>query len=140
MSTLGSPLREICTAGFTWGGVPGRGAATNHKLSFFIREKMRSSIDSGNLFLFLGKNRRRIKALYFDGSGLVIVHKRMEKNNFMSADDLGNIGEISLAELKLIFHGSVLRKFVTERMLQNRKAENTILPRGSVVESFHAST
>jgi transposase len=110
------------------------------KLSFFIRDKMRSSIDSGNLFLFLGKNRKRLKALYFDGSGLVIVHKRMEKTSFMNVADLGDVREISLAELKLIFHGSVLRKFVIDRMMQNKKAENTILPRGSVFESSHAST
>jgi transposase len=110
------------------------------KLSFFIRDKMKSSIDSGNLFLFLGKNRKRLKALYFDGSGLVLVHKRMEKTSFMNVADLGDVKEISLSELKLIFHGSVLRKVVLDRMMQNKKAESTILPKGSVFESSHAIT
>ena len=109
------------------------------RLSFFAREKMNSSIDAGHVYLFLGKNRKRIKALYFDGSGLVLVHKRMEKNSFMHVDNLEDVKEISLAELKLIFHGSVLRKPVLERMMPIKKEEIPRLPSGSVVQSPHAN-
>lgn len=110
------------------------------RLSFFIREKMKSAIDAGHVYLFLGKNRKRIKALYFDGSGIVCVHKRMEKSNFMSVNDLTDVSEISLAELKLIFHGSILRKVVLDRMMQNKKPESFCLPRGSVLESSYVPT
>jgi transposase len=109
------------------------------RLSYFAREVMRSKIDMGHVYLFFGKNRKRIKALYFDGSGLVLVHKRMEKNSFMHIGDLDNIKEITLAELKLIFHGSVLRKVVVDRMMHNAKPESFCLPRGDVVESKYAS-
>lgn len=109
------------------------------RLSFFVREKMKSAIDAGHLYLFLGKNRRRIKALYFDGSGLVVVHKRMEKNSFMHVQDLADVKEISLSELKLIFHGSVLRKVVIDRVIQVKKAEIPRLPVGAVMQSVHAS-
>jgi|GEM_PF-1068609 len=109
------------------------------RLSFFVREKMASAIDAGHLYLFLGKNRRRIKALYFDGSGLVVVHKRLEKNSFMNVQDLADAKEISLSELKLIFHGSVLRKVMMDRMMQVKKQEISRLPMGAVMQSLHAS-
>ncbi len=107
------------------------------RLSYFIREKMKSAIDAGHVYLFLGKNRKRLKAIYFDGSGLVLVHKRMEKNSFMNVNDLGDVKEISLSELKLIFHGSVLRKVVVDRMLQATKQETIRLPTGHVMELDH---
>lgn len=108
------------------------------RLSFFIREKMKSAIDAGHIYLFLGKNRKRIKALYFDGSGIVLVHKRMEKNNFMNVHDLNDVSEISMAELKLIFHGSILRKVILDRMMQIKNQESFCLPKGAVMESSHA--
>lgn len=110
------------------------------RLSFFIREKMKSSIDLGHVYLFLGKNRKRLKAIYFDGSGLVLVHKRLEKNSFMNVNELSDVSEISMSELKLIFHGSVLRKVVLDRMMQISKREISSLPRGNMLESLHAPT
>ena len=110
------------------------------RLSFFIRDKMKSSIDAGLVYLFLGKNRKRLKALYFDGSGLVLVHKRMEKSSFMNVNDLGDVREISMSELKLIFHGSVLRKVVLDRMMQITKKDFSPLPKGHVVESIYEHT
>lgn len=59
------------------------------RLSFLIREEMGKNIDIGDLFLFLGRNKRRLKGLRFDGSGLVIFTKRMEKKKgFMNVRDL----------------------------------------------------
>ena len=62
----------------------------------------------------------------------------MEKNNFMNVNDLNDVKEISMSELKLIFHGSVLRKVVINRMMQNTKPETPSLPRSAMVESLHA--
>ena len=81
------------------------------RLSYLIREEMGKDIYIGDLFLFLGKNRRRLKALRFDGSGLVLLTNRMEKKKgFMNVRDLEGRAEISHQELELILHGSVLRK------------------------------
>lgn len=82
------------------------------RLSYLIREGMGHNIDIGDLFVFLGNNRRRLKALRFDGSGLVLITKRMEKKGFMNVRDLDGRLEINQSELELLLHGSVLRKYL----------------------------
>ena len=37
---------------------------------------------SGHLFVFCNRRRDRIKILFFDGSGLVLVAKRLERDSF----------------------------------------------------------
>ena len=34
---------------------------------------------SGHMFLFVNKNRSRIKVLYYDGTGFVVIAKRLDK-------------------------------------------------------------
>ena len=86
------------------------------RLSYLVREEMNHGLDVGDLFLFLGNNRRRLKALRFDGSGLVLFVKRMEKRRgFMNVMELEGRVEISHWELELLLHGSVLKKYLPER-------------------------
>jgi transposase len=89
------------------------------RLSYYVREQMKSRIDQGHLYLFFGQNRRRLKAIFYDGSGLVLVSKRIEHGSFMSLVELGEKREISISDLKLIFHGSILKKPVLERSLNS---------------------
>ena len=98
------------------------------RLSYYVREQLKSRIDQGHIYLFFGKNRRRLKAIYYDGSGLVLVAKRIERGSFMSITELSESREISLADLKLIFHGSILRKPNLERSMVSAsvKKENNI--------------
>lgn len=85
------------------------------RLSYFIKEDMKHDLNYGDIFIFLGNNKKRLKALYFDGSGLVQLTKRMEKRRgFMSVYDLDGRDTISRSELELILHGSVLRKYSPE--------------------------
>ena len=81
------------------------------KLSYLIREEMKHDIDYGDLFIFLGINRRRLKGLCFDGSGLIIFCKRTEKKSFMNVEELDGRLELSRKEFELLIHGSVLRKY-----------------------------
>jgi transposase len=89
------------------------------RLSYLICEEMVKNIDIGDLFLFLGKNRCRLKALRFDGSGLILLTKRMEKKKgLMNVKDLEGRVEISHQELELMLHGSVLRKYLPNGALK----------------------
>jgi len=82
------------------------------RLSYLVREEMKKNIDEGDLFLFLGNNRRRLKGLCFDGSGLILFSKRTEKKSFMNIFDLEDRLELNRSELELLIHGSVLRKYL----------------------------
>ena len=58
---------------------------------------------SGDLFLFLSKDRKKAKAMYWDGNGLVIMMKRLERGRF--ADVLAR-GTMSMSEVALFFEGA----------------------------------
>lgn len=104
------------------------------RLHYYVREGLKGRIDQGHVYLFFGKNRRRLKSIYFDGSGLVLVSKRIERGSFMSLSELSGKPEITLSDLRLIFHGSVIRRPVLERsMVKNNsltQRERVDLPLG----------
>lgn len=79
--------------------------------------QMNALMDQGHVYFFFGKNRKRIKLLVFDGSGLVLISKRMERGKFMDLSEMLGRSEISLEELKLIIHGSVIKKAVVDRSM-----------------------
>ncbi len=93
--------------------------------------QMQAIMDQGHVYLFFGRNRKRIKAIFYDGTGLVLISKRMEKGNFMSLMDLLGRSEISLAELKLIFHGSVIRTPIVDRSMPTLVPQNPMTHRES---------
>lgn len=66
---------------------------------------------SGHLFVFINSKRTSIKCLYYDGTGLVIISKRMERGLFSRINPLYR-GEIVLtaAEFALFFEGADLEK------------------------------
>jgi transposase len=66
---------------------------------------------SGHLFLFINSRRTSIKCLFYDGTGLVILMKRMERGLFSRLNPMYR-GEITLtqAEFALFFEGADLEK------------------------------
>ena len=79
------------------------------RLSMFVREKMAAKLLEGDLFVFLGNNRKKCKALCYDGSGVLLINKRLEHGHFMRLADLES-GEITREEFEVLFHGSVIRR------------------------------
>jgi len=70
---------------------------------------------SGHLFVFINAKRTSIKCLYYDGTGLVIVSKRLERGVFSRINPMFR-GEIVLtaAEFALFFEGADLEKRFVE--------------------------
>ena len=66
---------------------------------------------SGHLFLFMNARRQSIKCLFYDGTGLVILSKRMEQGLFSRINPM-HPGELVLtaAEFALFFEGANLEK------------------------------
>ena len=77
---------------------------------------------SGHLFLFINKTRTSIKCLYYDGTGFVIVAKRMERGVFSKINPFYR-GEIVLteAEFALFFEGADLEKRFIESPVEEKK-------------------
>jgi transposase len=57
----------------------------------------------GDAFVFVGKSRRRAKVLWFDGTGLCLLAKRLEKGRFASVWERA---ELTSTELLLFLEGS----------------------------------
>ncbi|MBK8204763.1 MAG: IS66 family insertion sequence element accessory protein TnpB [Bdellovibrionales bacterium] len=66
---------------------------------------------SGHLFVFINSRRTSIKCLYWDGTGLVLLCKRMDQGTFSRLNPMFR-GEIILtaAEFALFFEGASFEK------------------------------
>lgn len=78
---------------------------------------------SGHLFLFINARRTSIKCLYYDGTGLVLICKRMEKGLFCKINPYhrGDI-ELTAAEFALFFEGADLEKRFVESPREIKKS------------------
>jgi transposase len=78
-------------------------------LSALVREELGGDPLSGDLFLFVSRNRIRAKVLHWDGTGLCLYAKRLEKGKFAclwTADD--DAVRLTTTELSLFLEGSKL--------------------------------
>ena len=72
---------------------------------------------SGHLFLFINSRRTSIKCLFYDGTGMVILAKRMERGLFSRINPMHR-GELTMtaAEFALFFEGANLEaRFIAPR-------------------------
>lgn len=115
------------------------------RLHSFCVHGMKARMDQGHFYLFFGKNRRRLKILWYDGTGLVLATKRMEKGSFMSLEGLMGKSEITHKELELILHGSVIKGPILERSgvglhkSSLTQREPLDLPKSSLQNDLHAN-
>ena len=128
--------------------------AMNRRTKIFISKEatdMRASYDtlfakvkrvlhqdphSGHLFVFINKRRTSCKCLYYDGTGLVIISKRMEKGLFAKLNPSYR-GKIILteAEFQLFFEGSDINKrFIDSppKVLLGNNTNKSLQSNGSV--------
>lgn len=77
---------------------------------------------SGHLFLFVNRMRSSCKCLYYDGTGLVIISKRLERGTFSRINPYYK-DEVVLteAEFGLFFEGANLEKRFIESPVEVRK-------------------
>lgn len=73
-----------------------------------------------SVFLFLGKNRHRLKLLTFDGTGLVVVVKRLEKGIFQSLSSVEK-KELTVKELRHIFAGDKINFPLVKKVIHTNK-------------------
>lgn len=79
-------------------------------LSALVREAMGRDELSGDLYLFVGRDRRRAKVLLWDGTGLCVYSKRLETGRFAclwSQKESAQV-RLTMSELQLFLEGSTL--------------------------------
>jgi transposase len=77
-------------------------------LAALVAEQVKKDLLSGDLYLFVSKDRKRAKVLYFDGTGMCLFAKRLEKGKFSALWKQARQRqvELTLSELALFIEGS----------------------------------
>jgi transposase len=65
-------------------------------LHALVGERLGENVRGGALFVFTNKRRTRLKVLYFDGTGLWLMAKRLEEGTF-AWPRMEEIGSVKLA-------------------------------------------
>lgn len=73
-----------------------------------VVQVMKYDVLAGDVFVFIGKTRKRAKVLWWDGTGLCILCKRMDKGRLVAPWACPGEGsmELSRTELRLLLEGS----------------------------------
>ena len=98
--------------------------STRQGLFGLVKERLGLSPLSGHLFLFANARRNRLKVLYWDGTGLWICSKRLERGRFSwpaEGDENGKV-QLSYEELALLVGGIELGR--TRRKNWYRREES----------------
>jgi len=79
-------------------------------LCALVTQKLSRDPLSGEVYLFLSRDRIRAKVLHFDGTGLCIYAKRLERGRFAALwrDDGADPITLTVSELDLFLDGSTL--------------------------------
>ena len=77
-------------------------------LAALVRQQMNGDVLTGDVYLFVGKDARRAKALYFDGTGLCLLCKRLSRGRFIAPWTHDGAPEMTTSELALFLEGSRL--------------------------------
>jgi len=75
-----------------------------------IRSELRADSLSGSLFVFCNRRRTMVKILYFEGDGLAIWMKRLERGCFSLPQRAALDGRIDPRQLMLLLEGVTPKK------------------------------
>lgn len=78
------------------------------RLFALARDVLEQDPLSGHAFLFVSRNQKRCKVLVYDGTGLCIFMKRLERGCFVAPwqRSSGTVIEMTMSELALFVEGS----------------------------------
>jgi transposase len=74
---------------------------------------LRADPFSGHLFVFRGKRGDYLKLLYWDGSGLCLFAKRLEKGRFVWPSPAAGVVRLTPAQLSMLLEGIGWRRTVS---------------------------
>ena len=74
-------------------------------LALIVQTQLSEDPFGGHVFVFRGKRGDRIKLLWWDGSGLCLLCKRLEEHYFAWPTDTAGAISLSRAQLSLLLEG-----------------------------------
>lgn len=101
-------------------------------LARIVEEDLRRNITDGDFVLFCNRARNRIKAIYWDGSGLCLFAKRLEGGRFAWPQSKLAAEEVTPAELSMLLEGIDFRN-TTHRVWYRRRPISKKSQESSVV-------
>ena len=79
-------------------------------LSALVQSKLEQSPMSGQVFVFRGRRGDLIKVLWFDGDGLCLFAKRLERGRFVWPQASNGSVALTRAQLSMLLEGSDWRR------------------------------
>jgi transposase len=74
-------------------------------LAALVQEKLRQDPFCGHIFVFRGRRGGLIKVLWWDGQGLCLYAKRLEKGRFVWPSPADGVVSLSPAQLGMLLEG-----------------------------------
>ena len=82
------------------------GRLAHRGLSHLVTHVMEHDLLNGDTFVFISGSRKAAKVLIFDGTGLLLLHKKLEVGLFMRVSKSQNCYELSPKALDKILGGA----------------------------------
>ena len=74
-------------------------------LASLVQQQFQLDPFSNTLFLFCGRRRDRIKGLYWEGNGFILLYKRLESGNFQWPRNGAEARELSAQQYRWLMEG-----------------------------------
>lgn len=74
-------------------------------LAMLVQERLRRDPFGGQVFVFRGRRGDRLKVLWWDGQGLCLFAKRLEKGRFVWPSAADGVVALSPAQLGMLLEG-----------------------------------
>jgi len=88
-------------------------------LSIIVQDDIKQDPFSGSVFLFCNRERKLLKAVYWDKTGFWLSQKRLEKNRFPWPQDENEARELTAEELQMLLAGIDFFKAHKEVIFKN---------------------
>lgn len=88
-------------------------------LSGLIQQHMQLNVLNGGIFIFINKKRNQVKLLLWEGDGLSLYYKRLERGTY-ECPQITEGFHLSATELQLILQGIQLKSIKMKNRYQHR--------------------
>lgn len=90
-------------------------------LSGIVQQNFKLNPFQNSLFLFCGRKKDRLKALYWEGDGFVLLYKRLESGSFQWPRDAEEVKLISVQEFRWLLEGLSINQPKAVKTVDKRK-------------------